>query len=138
MGLLSRREHSFVELCQKLSLRFVDQEQDVRDAVERLRAQGLQSDSRFIESFIRNKVSRGYGWSKIENEFYFHEVDQNLINDVLSELNINWFELTQQAFEKKSANVEIIDYKQVQKIKSFLHRKGFFIEDINKIVSLTN
>ena len=65
MGLLARREHSDLELQQKLSYRFPDEAERVRVEVEQLTAEGLQSNTRLAESVIRTRISRGQGPFKI-------------------------------------------------------------------------
>ena len=56
MNLLARREHSYVELERKLKQRgFADSV--IEQALQRLQEQGLQSDQRFVESFIRARAS---------------------------------------------------------------------------------
>ena len=69
MDLLARREHGFVELVRKLQKRFskpwleipnpdVSLVEMIEVQVERLRAQGLQSDERLTEAFIRARSNR--------------------------------------------------------------------------------
>ncbi len=59
MDLLARREHSVVELLEKLGQRFPDQAALMEEVVAGLRAEGLQSDRRFAESYARLRLDRG-------------------------------------------------------------------------------
>ena len=55
LGLLTRREHSRRELSRKLTSRGVEAA-DVRSAVDRLEAEGWQSDTRFAEALVRSRA----------------------------------------------------------------------------------
>ena len=60
MDLLANREHGLVELERKLvNAGF---ESDVAaDAVHALHEEGLQSDRRFVESFVQSRINQGKG-----------------------------------------------------------------------------
>ena len=53
MNLLARREHGFNELVLKLSQRFPKDR--AVEQVDRLQKEGLQSDDRFVESFLNSR-----------------------------------------------------------------------------------
>ena len=55
MNLLARREHSFIELIEKLSRRFPDRD-FLSSSLRVLTEQNLQSDERFAESFINARM----------------------------------------------------------------------------------
>ena len=59
MDLLARREHSQRELRTKLERRFPPEQVD--ETLQTLAAEGLQSDSRFAEAYVRQRSQRGYG-----------------------------------------------------------------------------
>ncbi|MDZ7826730.1 MAG: regulatory protein RecX [Gammaproteobacteria bacterium] len=68
MGLLARREHSRRELERKLGKRFRDRPLEpagLEQVLDRLAADGLQSDARCAESLIHARISRGQGPLKI-------------------------------------------------------------------------
>ncbi len=62
VALLSRREHSRVELARKLRARLADDETpaDIDAVLDRLQQQNLLSDARFAASLVRQRASR-YG-----------------------------------------------------------------------------
>ena len=73
MDFLSRREHSKKELFNKLFRRVNDLEL-LNQEIDRLASEGLQSDERFSEAYIRSKTQAGYGpikikWSWLKKEF---------------------------------------------------------------------
>ena len=64
IGLLARREHSRRELERKLGKRFRDRPLEpasLQQVLDRLAADGLQSDARCAESLIHARISRGQG-----------------------------------------------------------------------------
>ena len=65
MDFLSRREHSKKELFNKLFKRVNDLEL-LNQEIDRLANEGLQSDERFSEAYIRSKTQAGYGPIKIK------------------------------------------------------------------------
>ncbi len=68
MDLLARREHTRKELARKLSKKFRAVPEIVEEELDKLKAEGLQSDARLAEVFIRSRVSRGQGPVKIKME----------------------------------------------------------------------
>jgi regulatory protein len=91
LGLLTRREHSAFELKQKLKLRGFDS--DVIDAViERLAAQGWQSDARYAAAYLRMRVARGYGLTAIRAELRQRGVASEVMAAALTEADVDWFE----------------------------------------------
>jgi regulatory protein len=93
LRLLARREHSARELQHKLEQRGIEK----TDAVEAVRAMtdaGWQSDSRYVDSFIRNRVSQGYGPLR-------SGVVRSLIRESLASAQVDWKELAQEAWARK-------------------------------------
>ena len=60
MRLLSMREHSRLELCNKLKVKSFAQD-EIQEVLDGLVNEGWQSDQRFAESFIRQRIHKGYG-----------------------------------------------------------------------------
>jgi len=68
MDLLARREHSRYEIAVKLARRFGDNPKLFEQEVVKLTDEGLQSDRRLAEAFIRARTNRGRGPVKIKME----------------------------------------------------------------------
>jgi regulatory protein len=60
MDLLTGREFSRAELAKKLDNRF-DGDSAISAVLDRLQEEGLQSDQRFAEAFLRSRIYRGQG-----------------------------------------------------------------------------
>lgn len=67
MDLLARREHGRVELTRKLRQRGASDEL-IGPELDRLAEEGLLSEARYLESFIRYRSSSGYGPARIREE----------------------------------------------------------------------
>ena len=64
MDYLARREHGRTELLNKLT-KFGFDSNTADDAVAELIDDGLQSDTRFAEAFVRSRITQGKGPAKI-------------------------------------------------------------------------
>ncbi len=136
MDLLARREHSFQELVQKLSARFP--EEDIYTVVDKLRAENLQSDQRYLEAYVRFRRNKGFGPLKIEVELYGKGLDSEVLRECLYSDENDWQELCQQAFEKRFPVVNINNNKERAKCERFLLQRGFPHETIKETFSCSN
>ena len=89
LDFLSRREHSFKELIFKLDDR-VSSSQRLIVELDKLREEGLQSDERFTESFIRSRSIKGFGPEKISNELRSKGIEENLIKKMMYSQELDW------------------------------------------------
>ena len=133
--LLSRREHSNKELTQKLLAREFPQD-DLAEIIDYLLVKNYLSDDRFAESVIRNRVAKGYGWRYIKNELTQKGVEHASIQLALQEQDIDWYELAQQAYQKKFGQAPIKDQKDKAKRIRFLQYRGFSHEEISSALSM--
>ncbi len=85
MDFLSRREHSKKELFNKLFKRVNDLEL-LNQEIDRLANEGLQSDERFSEAYIKSKTQAGYGPIKIKMALSKKGISNNFIDKNFSEL----------------------------------------------------
>lgn len=89
MGLLARREHSRKELQQKLLRRFADVDMVV-SAVEALGGEGLQSDPRFAEAYVRACEAKGKGPIRIAMELRERGIADELVEACLDHADDRW------------------------------------------------
>ncbi len=82
MNYLSRREHTRQELLHKLLDKDYPQD-EVEQALDRLEDQGLLSESRFAEAFVRQRQLRGSGPLKIRAELRQKGLNENLLDQFL-------------------------------------------------------
>jgi regulatory protein len=100
MNLLARREHSLQELQQKLQRRFADADL-VAQVLRVLREENLQSDQRYAESLLRQRLSRGYGPLRLRQEMRERGLDDAAIDIAHAAVQPDWFALAEAAYQKK-------------------------------------
>lgn len=91
MDYLARREHSRLELENKLAKAFPDeQEEIIASVLDQLVRDNLLSNYRFCESFFHSRVQRGYGPRMIRFELQQRGVEPALIDEVFAEASVDW------------------------------------------------
>lgn len=134
MDLLARREHSFQELHNKLQRRFRETPDLLMQELRNLREQGLQSDSRMVEAFVRSRISKGQGSIKISVELRSRGVADSLIENGILNAGVDWFALTEQVAERKFGKAEVIDLRDKARRARFLQQRGFNFEQISAVL----
>ncbi len=135
-GYLARREHSRWELLRKLSEQGHDSN-DAQAVLQRFVDNGIQSDARFAETFIRSKASKGQGPVRVLQELKRHQLDQQLIQTAMQEADIDWFELAKTVANKRFGGANQGDFKARQKQQRFLQYRGFDFEQIRYALTKT-
>ncbi len=132
MNYLARREHSRLELEQKLAARDFD-ETEIREALDRLIVDGLQSDARFAESFVNARIQRGKGPVKIQSELKQRGVDDALISQYLNG-QTDWYVQACKVRCKRFGEALPSEYPQRMRQARFLQQRGFTHEQINSVL----
>lgn len=127
MDLLSRREHSLRELRQKLTRRFGDEDL-IEHELQRLVDENLQSDKRFAESFLRQRISRGHGPVRIRQEMRQRGMSDSQIDAALQEEDPNWYDLAQETYRRKYGELSPVDIREKAKRSRFMQYRGFGLE----------
>jgi regulatory protein len=89
--LLTRREHSTVELRRKLTARGHDAAV-VESVIESLGQRALVSDARFLESFVRTRTERGVGPIRIRAELRERGLSDDAIDEAVTQTAEYWLE----------------------------------------------
>ena len=125
LKMLMRREHSKLELSQKLQAKGFDIV-DVNSSISKLVQQNYQSDDRFSEGFILMRFNQGKGPLKIASELKMRGIDT-------FDLSIfDWFKLAKEIRQRKFGDASSLDYKEMAKQKRFLQSRGFNLDQINQ------
>ena len=125
LKILIRREHSQLELSNKLQLKGFDNT-DIKHSINLLIEQKYQSDERFSEAFILMRYNQGKGPIIISSDLKMRGIES-------FDLSIfDWFELAKEVREKKFGQNLPLDYKTQAKQKRFLKSRGFGFDQINK------
>lgn len=136
MNLLARREHSRHELADKLSTRYRQMEPSagskpfnevLEQVLDRLQADGLLSDARFAEAYVRSRIQRGFGPLSIRYDLRQRGVDAELIQAWLPEDNDFWLEHLDQVLRRKydEADLASREPRILQKLQRFVVSRGF-------------
>lgn len=133
MNLLARREHTQSELQQKLLKRF-DDHALIEQEVAKLTQENLQSDARFAQSFLRQRVGRGYGPLRIRQEMRQRGLNDDQIRAAFSEEVIDWFECALLAYQKKYGSTPVDEFKERARRMRFLQYRGFSHEHIDAVL----
>ena len=133
MDLLARREHSKHEIFLKLTRRLGDHPELFEQEVGKLTNEGLQSDRRLAEAFIRSRTNRGQGPVKIRMELRAKQVDDEIISTAFEECGVDWSELAQSVTGKKFGDelVKATDMKTKARISRFMQQRGFSFDHIS-------
>ncbi|KTC79239.1 recombination regulator RecX [Legionella cherrii] len=130
--LLSRREHSALELCDKLKQKGYSAT-EVREALDECLRLDLQSDRRFVEVYIRSRIRQGYGPLKISQELSSKGIDRELIQQFLQQEEGNWLTYALDVWHKKNKGQLDLSFDELQKQQRFLLYRGFGMDTIVQV-----
>jgi len=135
MDYLARREHGRVELINKLTNSGFDLN-SAETAVGQLIEDGLQSDERFIATFIQSRINQGKGPVRIRAELRDRGLEDGLIADGLRAADAVWYALVHEVREKKFGPERPAGFKEKARQMRFLQYRGFEPDHIQAAVSV--
>ena len=128
LRLLARREHAARELSTKLRQRGAPPEVAAA-AVEGLADRDLQSDRRYAEMLVRQRVAQGHGPMRIRGELAMAGIDREGVEAVLVAAEVDWCALAVEVQARKFKGPPV-DFADRQKQSRFLAGRGFAAEQI--------
>ncbi|MCL7930238.1 regulatory protein RecX [Halomonas llamarensis] len=135
--LLARREYSRAELATRLERKDVPPD-EIDACLSALAEEGLQSDTRFAESFIRSRILRGQGVRRIESELRQRGVDSATyaaaLAEVVAQEGVDWFDLAREALSRRFSSPGDTP-KERAKRERFLVSRGFDFDQIRYALS---
>ncbi|WP_392561530.1 regulatory protein RecX [Orbus sturtevantii] len=146
--LLAQRNHSSIELKQKLSLFYLKKyahdfaidddlvKQQIDTAIQHCIAHNWINDIQYIQQYIDMRSRKGYGPNRIIGELKQHGFGLALVKEIFTAKNIDWYEVGLIRAQKKFQNFDKKDYQQKLKLFQFLTYRGFQQDHINQIYSL--
>lgn len=132
MNLLARREHSLVELKEKLDRKFASSPELVESALNTLRDEGLQSDERFAWAFVSMRQRQGKGSQLIRGELRERGIDAALIASCVDESDSLWYDLACDARRKRFGEALPDNPREQARQMRFLHGRGFATRHIQR------
>ena len=97
MNLLARREHSLRELHLKLQRRFGN-DPLVASEIQRLAAENLQSNTRYAQSYCRQRALRGFGPLRVRKEMRDRGLTDLEIEEAFEAVELDWNAIAAAAF----------------------------------------
>ncbi len=124
MDFLARREYGQTELVRKLADKGYERN-IVEQAVGKLTAEGLQSDTRFAEAFVLSRINQGKGPVRIRLDLSQRGLQDGIIDAAVEGATTDWFELARHVRVRKFGNDEPADFKAKARQMRFLQYRGF-------------
>lgn len=132
MDLLARREHGRVELARKLRQRGAPPDL-IEQALDRLCEQGLLSESRYLESFVRSRANAGYGPLRIREELSQRGLPRADVEQALRDSGFDWSEQLHELWQRKFGQLPA-DARERAKQGRFLSYRGYPLELISRLL----
>jgi len=138
MDYLARREHSFYELNQKLNKKFPDSDSSLLvEVLDVLKAENLQSDERFTESYVRYRKSKGFAYLHIRADLAGRRVSEMVIGKYLIKADEHWQISAGQLVAKRLRSQEALSFgsKEHRKLSRFLVSRGYSPAEVRKALA---
>jgi len=116
LKMLMRREHSKLELFNKLKIKDYDDE-IINSAISKLAEQNYQSDERFAEAFILMRFNQGKGPIKIASELKLRGISSFDLSD------FDWFKSAKDIRRKKFGDNASMTLKSRQNKSDFCNQE---------------
>jgi len=131
---LAQREHSRLELHHKLIKKGFDSTV-IATVLTQLQTDNLLSDERFVENYLRVRISKGYGPLRIEQELRERGIASTLLSQALNFHDPQWLTRAQQAWQKRFGRNLSPDRREQAKQIRFLQYRGFTSTQIKAVLS---
>ncbi|PMR76276.1 regulatory protein RecX [Billgrantia endophytica] len=130
--LLARREYSRAELAERLAAKG-HAGPAIGECLDALVEQGLQSDTRFAETFLRSRIARGQGPLKIRGELARRGIDRDRIAAAFAEAErqgeADWLALAAVTLARRFAGPGDTPRERARR-ERFLASRGFDFEQL--------
>ncbi|PWR00510.1 regulatory protein RecX [Leucothrix pacifica] len=125
IDLLSRREHSRLELRRKLQLKPYAEGVDLEPLLDQLAEANYQSEERYAESFVRSRILKGQGELKIRSQLLQRGISQRLAETAIREAEVNWWDLAETQRAKRFGEAYPKARDEQARQSRFLLSRGF-------------
>ena len=132
MDLLARREHSVQELHRKLRQRGAEAEL-IETELQKLVDEGLLSEQRYLESYIRSRALSGRGPARIREELSQRGLSRQDIELGLEEADIDWQEQLHDLWQRRFGE-KPTDQKAFAKQARFLLYRGYPMDWVQRLL----
>jgi regulatory protein len=131
IGLLARREYAARELLRKLQLK-TDNAEWIETVITALQEKNYLDDARFVESYSRMRMNKGYGRLRIINELKEKGLREEVITANFSKDPEK--DRLKKIREKKFGKALPTTMQEKAKQVRYLQYKGFSFDEINMVL----
>ncbi|HRF63151.1 MAG TPA: regulatory protein RecX [Candidatus Competibacter sp.] len=132
LELLARREHSRLELRQKLLQRGYPPEQ-IEPVLDQLMAEQLLDESRYAELYACARADKGYGPLRIARELRERGVPEDLVAAALTSLEDDWLPKLRELHRKRFKSCLPADAAGRMQQTRVLRQHGFTLDQIKHL-----
>ena len=132
MNALSRREHSEKEIYLKF-VNLVNSKDILLEEILKLKEEGLISNQRYAEAYIRSRFHSGFGPVRIKYELEKKGVIKTIIKTAFQETDLDWDDKLKSELKKKYESNDMKNLN-INKISKFFLYRGFDLEKISKFI----
>lgn len=132
MNALSRREHSEKEIYLKF-VNLVNSKDILLEEILKLKEEGLISNQRYAEAYIRSRFHSGFGPVRIKYELEKKGVIKTIIKTAFHETDLDWDDKLKSELKKKYESNDMKNLN-INKISKFFLYRGFDLEKISKLI----
>ena len=132
MNALSRREHSEKEIYLKF-VNLVNSKDILLEEILKLKEEGLISNQRYAEAYIRSRFHSGFGPVRIKYELEKKGVIKTTIKTAFQETDLDWDDKLKSELKKKYESNDMKNLN-INKISNFFLYRGFDLEKISKLI----
>ncbi len=125
---LARREYSRAELATRMGAKGVESD-EIHRTLDQLAEDGLQSDARFAEVFVRSRIARGQGPVRIRVDLGQRGVDEPLMTLAFEAESPDWQSLACQALAKRFDGPGATPRERAKR-ERFLAGRGFEFDHV--------
>lgn len=131
LELLARREHSRLELRQKLIQRGFPSDH-IEPVLDQLMEERLLDEARFAEIYACSRADKGYGPLRIGRELRERGVAQALVDTVLADLGSDWLPKLQALHRKRFKALLPTNAMERMQQTRVLRQHGFSLDQIKQ------
>lgn len=124
ISLLAKKEYTRAKLHYKLT-RYSVSTADIEQLLDELEDKNYLSDNRFTNSYIHTCYRRGRGPLYIKNKLAQQGVQPGIIEEELSQCDLDWQKSAKQVAYKKFNNLEDLSVTDKITLQRFLYNRGF-------------
>ncbi len=131
LKLLARREHTRAELARKLAA--LGNPDEIATVLDQLQQSGLQSDTRFAESYVRSQGAR-LGAAKLRQTLRGKGVEAEIVDGCLASAELPDELERARAVWRKKFDAAPADAREWARQARFLQGRGFSAEVIRRLL----